>query len=956
MVRQMSDLLKELGWTDGFRIPVADKNNKVLEIQVEELFKEKADLLINLESHKESVAALQRQFDNYKEEEAENQQMLITRQNQMEMEFTRLKLSESEQSKLIREISEAEKKLREYETKHAAVQCEIDKMMTKLNALKSTVGWGEEALLSWNEIVAKGADETELIERFCLEDRKRFEDLVVQRKRLATEIAERREILDSIINDKMSAEFQMQQCAKLFRRAVHDYRVYMGYWNTSIHFMRERDSKIEDLFKEICDIKKSAILKYDELRDRLKFRDLQKKNNAEMVQVLRELGEKIRVVKETLNKVTDENNNLATQRSLIQSQLSQLGLKLTEQRSVTSVNSAKLECKSSILMKTLDARQVFNCQFEKLCGENISQSERNGQLDAIRKELEKSYKLVKKDAEKLKAMLSNQINECKKCYDEADLRATEVRHRMTSCSTLDRNIKEIERLIQHHREILYNNRYTLVKLMSKVAKLEGEGEDMFAKEKFFLRVRELEGILKEKMESFTLISGQVKHSEEDLRRINIEVEKGCLELHHLIDARQDRAMTVEGGRKKLQNLKEINQQLQVEQNVLRLQVDQVEKNVAKQEDGVYNLEKQRLELEAAMRERRIEIQAQRDILSAKRKTLQEERSELKRSVEHLNSKILQVQKRFEIAMDLLGTNSDYDESATTSITQCKIKIAQEKNELQEKGDNLDAKIRKSEKEILAMENTLRLINCTNRSYKLNLCSVDEDSPEMAEKHQLENNYLTSTRQLKKQQNTLKTVNESIKELENSLVSTVDMEEKLQNEWKAKDKEARDLDKELSEQQPKLHRAEKQFKKITKQVHAIREPQIPIKLAEKDMETRELKDVINSAIQQLADITVQYIETGPVINRYLGEKGLSLARRRSTVKSWKSGSTVSLTPSVFSEVTTGSGGTSITPSEHSVPSIVNLDPFGRDVAPPVHVSSGTSFGSKKSSLKTKKSNK
>lgn len=71
----------------------------------------------------------------------------------------------------------------------------------------------------------------------------------------------------------------------------------------------------------------------------------------------------------------------------------------------------------------------------------------------------------------------------------------------------------------------------------------------------------------------------------------------------------------------------------------------------------------------------------------------------------------------------------------------------------------------------------------------------------------------------------------IKELEESLAATVEMEEKLQSEWKLKDKEARDLDKELGEQQTKLLRAEKQFKKTARLVHAMREPNIPIKFAE-----------------------------------------------------------------------------------------------------------------------------
>jgi hypothetical protein len=34
MVRQIENLLKELGWADGFHIPVANEANKALEEQV----------------------------------------------------------------------------------------------------------------------------------------------------------------------------------------------------------------------------------------------------------------------------------------------------------------------------------------------------------------------------------------------------------------------------------------------------------------------------------------------------------------------------------------------------------------------------------------------------------------------------------------------------------------------------------------------------------------------------------------------------------------------------------------------------------------------------------------------------------------------------------------------------------------------------------------------------------
>lgn len=62
-----------------------------------------------------------------------------------------------------------------------------------------------------------------------------------------------------------------------------------------------------------------------------------------------------------------------------------------------------------------------------------------------------------------------------------------------------------------------------------------------------------------------------------------------------------------------------------------------------------------------------------------------------------------------------------------SITFIKIQSAQEKYMLQQEGDELDAKVKKAEREIVAMENTLKVVNVTNDVYKTNLSSVDEES-------------------------------------------------------------------------------------------------------------------------------------------------------------------------------------------------------------------------------------
>lgn len=133
--------------------------------------------------------------------------------------------------------------------------------------------------------------------------------------------------------------------------------------------------------------------------------------------------------------------------------------------------------------------------------------------------------------------------------------------------------------------------------------------------------------------------------------------------------------------------------------------------------------------------RKSELAKVNEQINAEKKKLLEEKSSMKRKLDTLVQYIEQRRNKYQILMATMGSevesdvtngNKDDDESSFV-ISKHRIKMTQEKLELQETGDKLDERVQKLEIEIRAMESTLHVLNTSNNCYKSSLSSVNPAS-------------------------------------------------------------------------------------------------------------------------------------------------------------------------------------------------------------------------------------
>lgn len=351
---------------------------------------------------------------------------------------------------------------------------------------------------------------------------------------------------------------------------------------------------------------------------------------------------------------------------------------------------------------------------------------------------------------------------------------------------------------------------------------------------------------------------------------------------------KERKLFVEGGEKQKKLIHQQNQERLVEQNLLRIKITQLERQIEKQADKAFTLERHKMELEAAMRDRLIDIKSQMNILNLKKKCLIEEKAQLRCDVSDRILKIQHLKKRYELENDLLGKNED---GTMVTAVQIKIEMAQEKFMLLNQGNELNEKILKAEKEIKCMENTIKLMRFCNDEYRQVFDTMTETSPEVKKMVELQEKYS-------------KTMNE-LKNLKSDMITVIDNIDKLEIQRREVEKEFEDIQrkkldhndqllrvhKDLCDQETKLERAERELKISYKAANRrIKDHEFMLHF-EKDLRIKEGDEKNNSAMQQLADLVECIPEMTQTVTRHFLERGLSLPstylKRSKSHCSWQS---------------------------------------------------------------------
>ncbi|KAL2097210.1 hypothetical protein ACEWY4_006417 [Coilia grayii] len=843
----MSDaLLSEVGWDEGFAIPVANAENKALEDELQRKQKDKVILENKLAEYKDRINAMTEHLKNVKQELSHTQALCKAREKETNTEMHFKALAEREMGRLRQEIAQLEKELGSLREKQTAQENSIFKTTQTLDQLSSQLSWDQQTLDAWLDESARRDEDTMAILKYAQQDESRIKELTLNIEKMNLQAIQKRKALDNELTETITAQIGLDKTAENFRQAHAERQELIRQWESTIDQMKRRDQEMQRCAEMITKVNQEIRERNSVIKEKMVFLENEAENNKEHE---KKIGASERQAAKLQLQFQEQEEN----RTRLQDELE--NLKRTVDRASSDVQNVRAQIasmKKDIQDKSTKVKdaKLHNAALEEKLGSvseaTLSVEERAAQMEHLLKEEEQNIKEIDLLLHRQREAVFRKNQDVQAlCMKEKDL-VSEVSGSKAAISNLDSRLRKLDQNTLKQQEIIYNQasqtmghhkplknaaRYQILKMFRLQGMVNTEEKEALEK-----RVEELCATLDERRKTATLLTTQLKKLQDDIRCVRKETEKTGAEKRNLITKIEELNLFNDTSDKELKKLKLKKQDTMVEDNILKLETKRLRDLLYDKADGVLSLEKRRLQLQAAMNEREEEIRVHREMLTKQHRITEQERQTLSSEVHERMSKIDKMRKRYEI-LTMTGDDGEEEKSQAYYV----IKAAQEKEELQRQGDSLDAKIRKTEKEIHALENTLHMVNSRNSTYRKSFNKVTEASEEYQEKLKLEAQKRAAEDKYRAKRRQIRELQEDIQSMNGTLETLLHEETEMNERTEETQSHILSLNKELASQKDKLDRVTKQCSKLKKEVRSAKHTTQET-FEERDIQLRELKDL------------------------------------------------------------------------------------------------------------------
>ncbi|NXH23829.1 CCD39 protein, partial [Myiagra hebetior] len=839
-----ASVLAELQWEPGFAIPVANAENKALEDELQKMLKEKENLQNELTNFEERIEAMTSHLKNVRQEITFSQSLYKAKENEIETEHHFKALAEREYGRLKNDIKRLKDEIASLREKKNIQENSINKTTKKLENLKQQMNCDEELLESWIKELNRTDNDAIAIQKYAQQDEGKLGALTLQIEKLTMQANQKRRALDNELTETMTAQMELERAAEDFRRVHQERQEVIRQWENAIQQMQKRDQEIDHCALLIAEIKQEIRNKELLLKEKTSFLVNETVNNMEY-------EKKISSAEREANNLRKEYQAQDTRRTQLQDELQ--ALKSIVNRTASDLESLRtqvtdlkkeIQGKKARLRLLNEKNASLSDKLKLVIEESLSSEEKALRFEEILKEEEKSVEEKENEMSRLKDLLFKKTQELKGQRDKEKIVLAEIDGGQKSLKNLKSRLRKLDSDLLKQQGLIYDQDFYIQQIQRRLSRLEGE---LNSDERQVLegKVAERKKTLEEKKKAYDVLQSLCRKLQNDVQITKRAIDKAREAASGLIEKIEGLTLFNERSLQELKKAKHIKQEMMVEDNLLKLELKRLRNTLCNKAEKVLTLEKQQLELKKAIAERTEEIRIHKAMLDSQIRLLDQERHRMSAEFQDRLWKIDRLKCRYE--MFTLSMSPEGEEMKSQAYYV--IKAAQEKEALQQEGDDLDAKIRKAEKEIIAAENSLCVLKNWNRNYRNSVSGTALNSEELEEKLKLEKDKRDAEEKYRYKQRKIKELQENVQSMQQHFDIVQKQQALFEEQKQEKQALTLQLKKDIEEQKRKLERVIKQCSRLSREIQS----QGGETLEGRDIHLRELKGFNRTVNQVIADV-------------------------------------------------------------------------------------------------------
>ncbi|KAJ3274245.1 Coiled-coil domain-containing protein 39 [Terramyces sp. JEL0728] len=768
------------------------------------------------------------------------------------------------------------------------LQTNIYRGNERIEAVRAEFKLETEELNEWLRVQAEKQDDNQALLKYTKEDEAKAKELGLAIEKLMSQVNKRKATLDAEVTETQVAQIELENTTEEFKRLHQERQELINQWEIAVSSMKQRDDDINNAQTNYRNQKEEIRSIQEKIRERQELYQHQLNHNVETEKTISLAERKVAKFRE---EETETNVNL---------QQFKAATDLVNRRSELNNLKANLKERQEKLDKGEKNYADMLKRMANLDDETVSLGTRAEQLQEILnrekakdKELDKQIKVLRE------TQFKQSQNLFKLRQEEKNLQAEIVGGEAAS-----RNLKSKIHKLDHdtlkQRAMLYSMEFGIQQLERKIRRLEGDRTDE-EKNELLSKIQTLNNKLEEETNKYNMLNVQLKKSQEDLRHSRRQLE--ILEKTRNDIATNIRELNLynESASHQLASKVKEKENLMVEENILRLELRRLRSYLHARSDEVFTLESRQVQLRLALEERGKEIDIHKDMVRVQLKNAEEERHSAAAELRDRVGKVEKLKKRYEILMTQFAPEEGEEEHSQAFYV---IKAAQRREELQREGDELDANIRRAEKEIKALENTLKMMNNRNEEYRNNLFKAELDGKDVQHKEMLDAEYSQVMDSFKKKRAEIQELQLALQEVERKYNMNTQQEASKLQEVQVMEAKCDAVQAEIEEQGKKRNRAVQFIRKASKLLRKEQQ-RSTTSHEEQDFLIRALKDIGTIALNDLKRLAEKQPDIAEKLQSLMAIHSLQPPSRTVSRVSSRASSVAGETPNSISRVSSRS---------------------------------------------------